>query len=57
MVGGKVMQILCRGQGGGDRESVRPGREGGAYRPEPGASDSEGVEEANAADSAALVEE
>ena len=52
-----MMQILCRGQGGGDRESVRPGREGGAYRPEPGASDSEGVEEANAADSAALVEE
>jgi len=57
MVGGKGMQILCRGQGGGDRESVMPGWEGGAYKPEPDASDSEGVEEASAVDGATLAEE
>ena len=57
MVGGKGMQILCRGQGGGDRESVMPGWEGGAYKPGPDTSDSEGVEEASAADGATLVEE
>jgi len=57
MVGGKGMQILCRGQRGGDRESVMPGWEGGAYKPEPDTSDSEGVEEASAADGATLVEE
>ena len=53
----KVMQILWKGQGGGGRKSLRPVWKGGAYKPEPGASDSEGVEKASAADSAALAEE
>jgi len=56
MVGGKGMHIMWRGQGGGERESVMPGWEGGAYKPEPDTSDSEGVE-ASAVDGATLVEE
>jgi len=54
MVGGA--DIVQRPRGG-DRESVMPGWEGGAYKPEPDASDSEGEDQASAADSAALVEE
>jgi len=57
MVGGKMMQIVWKGQGGGGRRCVRPEWKGGAYEPEPGASDSEGVEEASAADNAAWAEE
>ena len=54
MVGGA--DIVQRPRGG-DRESVMPGWEGGAYKPEPDASDSEGVEEASAVDGATLAEE
>jgi len=57
MVRGKVMQIVWKGQGGGGRKCVRPGWKGGAYKPEPGASDSEGVEKASAADSVAWAKD
>ena len=57
MVGDEIMQIVWKGQGGGGRRCVRLKWRGGAYKTEPCARDSEGVEEASASDSAALSEE